>query len=488
MQQISLVRINFPAGIISPGFLLELMEIASAVRIAHVRFGSRQQLLMDVPRKHFDEFVALCSERRVRFFTKKDTGENIISSYVAAGIFISDSWLSEGVYKDIFDLFDYLPQLKVNINDNTQTFTPLFTGNINWIASPHIHFWYLYVRFPNSNAIFRWPELVYTNNICILSKQIERLILDEGIQDGHLLVSLLKSGLTYISKAIEKDLVLPRFHLPYYEGFNQCGTGYWLGIYRRDELFSVAFLKDLCTICLQTKISELYATTWKSIIIKGIEKGQRLHWDYVLGKYRINVRHAANELNWLVEDDCEDGLILKRHIIRYFDKEDVRTYGLCFSIKIKSRSGIFGSVIIRREEVKNPHRLKSLERFSILYTAGFNPNSDELVLFRDKVEKEFLGLYLVSLCKQFYETESTKNEWKPHAAGPLSSEGSREEKEVYCCPDCLTVYNEEVGDPDLLIPAGTSFSKLPKDYCCPLCETSKTDFAPVQKIMSPSGA
>ena len=65
---------------------------------------------------------------------------------------------------------------------------------------------------------------------------------------------------------------------------------------------------------------------------------------YVLGKYRINVRHAANELNWQVEDNCESGLQIKRQIIRYFDKEDVRTYGLSFAVKTRRFSSMFGSV------------------------------------------------------------------------------------------------------------------------------------------------
>lgn len=487
MQYTSLVRIHFPAGIISPGFLLNILEIAARVRVTHVRFGSRQQLLIDVPRRNFEEFTELCREKKITFFTKKDLSENIISSYAATGLYLSDSWLGEGVYKDVFDLFDYTPQLKVNISDSSQTFTPLFTGHINWIASSHIHFWFLYVRFPKTNVLFRWPELVYTNHISALSKQVE-LVVEEGARDGQQLVSRINEKISYISKPVEKDLELPRFHLPYYEGFNPYGSGYWLGIYRRDELFPVAFLKDLCTICLQTGISELYATTWKSIIIKGIAKSQRQPWDYVLGKYRINVRHAANELNWLVEDNCEDGLILKRHIVRYFDKEDVRTYGLCFAVKTKTRSGIFGSVIVRREEVKNPHRLKSLERFSILYTRGFNPNSSELILFREKVEKEFLGPYLVSLCKQFYEAESSKNDLKSYAAATVPAERSPAERDVYQCPHCLTIYDNTVGDPDNGIPAGTGFAGLPDNYCCPLCETGKSEFRHLKKEGAPSVA
>ncbi|TAG36411.1 MAG: hypothetical protein EAZ32_16955, partial [Cytophagia bacterium] len=40
-----------------------------------------------------------------------------------------------GLDKDIFDGFDYQPKLKVNISDFQQSFTPFFTGNLNFIAS-----------------------------------------------------------------------------------------------------------------------------------------------------------------------------------------------------------------------------------------------------------------------------------------------------------------------------------------------------------------
>ena len=477
MQQSELVKISFPAGIISPGYLLQILEVLSRVQVSEVRFGARQQLLIDVPKNNYAGFASLCAERQIKFSDRKDLRENLVSSYAAAGIFVNDSWLGESAYKEVFDLFDYSHRLKINVNDAGQTFVPLFTGHVNWVAAPETHFWYLYIRLPQTNTTFRWPGLIYTNNMGSISLLLEKLILDEKLTRQEELVERVKKELNYIHRPIEKDLELPRFHLPYYEGFNQHGAGSWLGIYRRNEFFSVAFLKDLCTICLQTRVSELYATSWKTIIIKGIEKKDRSLWDHVLGKHRINVRHAANELNWLIEDDCEDGLILKRHVIRYFDKEDVRTYGLCFSIKTKNRSGQFGSVVIRREEIKNPNRLKSMERFSILYTAGFNPNSGQLHLFRSQVEKDYLGPYLVALCKQFYEQENqVRIQPLPPERSKSADEGKHDvEHYVYQCRNCMSVYDEKTGEPET-IPAGTSFESLPVDYGCPVCGTPASGF------------
>lgn len=93
--------------------------------------------------------------------------------------------------------------------------------------------------------------------------------------------------------------------------------------------------------------------------------------------------------------------MIKRHVIRYFDKQDVRTYGLSFAVLTSATSTLFGSIVIRKQQLKMPNRLKSLDRFEILHTFDFNPNSSNLVLYKQDVEKEYLGPYLVSLCKLY---------------------------------------------------------------------------------------
>ncbi|UAY57416.1 rubredoxin [Arachidicoccus terrestris] len=223
----------------------------------------------------------------------------------------------------------------------------------------------------------------------------------------------------------------------------------------------------------------MYTTPWKSLIIKDIDPGSRPRWDRILGKYRVNVRHAANELNWQIEDQSEEGLSIKRAVIRHFDKEDVRTYGLCFGVQIKSHSTLFASVLIKKKVVRNPHRLKSLDRYDILHTADFNPNTQHWVLFREDVKKEFIGIYLVSLCKEFY---SRTGEDQPVQSGNNTSketEDVKAQKEVYQCNVCLSAYDPEQGDAAVGIPPGTDWEQLPSNYCCSVCGAEKPAFNPV---------
>lgn len=472
------VDINFKGGIISPGYLKEVLQLAADARVDTVHFGLRQQLVMEVPVNHFDAFDKACTERQIHHAIKKDALPNIVSSYSATSIFSGDTWLREGVFKDVFNLFDYAPHLKINICDSTQQLVPFFTGHINWISSSSPHFWYLYIRAPKTQTAFCWRELIYTNDIAAVSKQVERLMLADTSDETGLYLKV-KNAVSYTAKPVDKTLQLQTFSLPYYEGLNKENNTWWLGIYRREEAFTIAFLNDVCDLCLQTKIGELYTTPWKSLIIKSIEGNHRVLWNKVLGKHRINVRHAANELNWQVEDE---GLIIKRLIIRHFDKEDVRTQGLCFAVQTKPYSSLFGSVIIRKEQVKNPHRLRSLDRYSILYKEGFNPNAAPLILFRESVEKEYLGIYLVSLFKYYYEQENGTPDFIQQ---PVVSNSTTEEKPlvvVYQCRHCFTVYDEACGDEEQAVTAGTAFTALPIDYRCPTCEATKDDFTAVDRM------
>lgn len=490
MSQTQPIFINFKGGIVSPGYLKDILITAAAAQVSHASFGLRQQLIMDIPVHQFESFKKNCANKNISFHEGHNDSRNIVSSYGAVNIFSQESWLSEGVYKDVFDLFNHEPQLKINICDSKQNLTPFFTGHLNWLSSSQVHFWHLYIRLPESGTLFCWPELIYTNDIAKISSVITQLILERkehhnGYRqsDLHSLVPAVKQAISYISKPATNQLVIPTFHLPYYEGFNKDEDAYWLGIYRRDELFPIEFLKDICVICLQTKIGQFYSTPWKSIIIKGIQNENRNLWDHVLGKYRINVRHAANELNWQIEDRNEDGLIIKRHIIRHFDKEDVRTFGLSFAVKTKPSSNLFGSVIISKQQGKNSNRLKSMDRFDILYKKDFNPNSTDLVLHRKGVKKDQIGTYLVSLCKHFYEQGSDdlllSNDGTSLANHDLST--SIQSAIVYQCPHCLSVYDGQGVSAENDSTSPISFTELPDTYKCPLCEADKDEFIAIEE-------
>ena len=479
-RKFNTIKINKRGGVIPAGDLLNIVRIAREAGADALRFGTRQQIFFKVPVGKTEACCQQLQNHELFAEVNEETYPNIVSSFGAENVFHQSAWLREGDYRDIMDAFSFRPKLKVNLVDKDQCFVPFFTGHLNFITASLPNYWHLRVRFPKSNQLYQWPVLIYSYDIPALCAELEELIttkevasLEDAQQKGEMLGTLLSARKKFITQPTTEELQLPDFRLPYYEGFNMYGQQTWLGIYRRNETFPLGFLEDVAGLSAQCCI-----TPWKSLIIKNINPADRRRWDYVLGKHRINVRHASNELNWMVEDGSDEGLILKRMMVHHFDKEDLRTYGLCFAIKTKPKSGLTGSVVIRRQEVTGKAKTAS-DKFDILYTKDFNPNTRELVLFRSRVGKEEMGTYLSALCKYYYELqhgeeainhsvyrESTTNE---HVAEQPS-------KMVHQCLYCKTIYDPAYGDALQGIAPNTAFALLPENYCCPTCETAKTEF------------
>ncbi|MHA4807663.1 rubredoxin [Flavitalea flava] len=498
-----IVRINLPGGIVSAGDLYAITEAAEKAKVTQIQFGTRQQLFCKVADKFGAGLFRDLKEAGISYEVNEDKFPNIVSSYVCENVFEKSDWVSEGLYKDILDGFDFRPGLKVNLVESKQSFVPFFTGNINFISSDIGNYWFLYIRFPRTSLIYQWKDLIYFRDIPRISRVVEEIILhkkelfvDQPTINGDRLYTEVQERESFISQPVTEPLKLPAFNLPYYEGFNRYGNKLWLGIYRREELFPLSFLKDICILCLQTKVGQLYTTPWKSLIIKGIGQEDRSLWDFVLNKHRINVRHASNELNWQAEDLCEEGLRLKRWLVRLFDNDDLRTYGLCFAIKTRPKSGLSGSIIIRKQEGGTPSQRKLLDRYAILYTPDFNANSKEYILFRDGLEKENLYPYLASLCKYFYEQQMTQEripslfyrqgQGNPGGRGKRGKEDvpvTSEQPRVFQCRHCLTHYDERYGDPENGEPSGRPFEKTSSGYSCPVCGGGKEGFTAIEKSL-----
>lgn len=385
----------------------------------YVRFGLRQQLLVDLETYSIPVFTEELDKLQIAYEVDTSTAPNIISSFPAEDIFIRDTWLSEAVYKDIFDAIDYKPALKVNICESNQSFTPMLTGNINWVACPDAtHYWYLIIRFPKTNVIYEWEQLCQTRDIPAVTKAIESIItsnpgiyIDNEQADGQQLFAALPTA-NFNTRPAHKKVVLPQFNLPYYEGLNRYDDKYWLGIYRRDELFSIDFLKAICKLCMDTRQAQICCTAWKTIMIKGIEEHDKASWNLLLEKFQINMRHAANELNFQVEDNSEEALALKTYLVKYLSIDDTRTFGICIGIKTRKKSEIFSSILVRKRYLIDIAGIKLLKVYDILCAKDFNPNERTEEIFSSGNPKAVLAEQLRRSVLKFYRHRATviKNE------------------------------------------------------------------------------
>lgn len=472
MKKKQLIKINLPGGVASAGDFYEMLIIAQNAGAIQIRFGNRQQLYFEVDADQLEDLEFDMLGAGIDHEINGDQFPNITSSYIADGIFNHENWLKEGVYKDIFDLFDYQPELKINLVDSNQTFAPFFTGNFNFISSPVSNYWYLYIRFPKTNILYCWPVLVYSDDIPALCKAVQQVIFankplfyDQAEVNAGLLYELVATNNQFVIQQIDQPLNIPEFQLPYYEGFNKQGNKYWLGIYRRNELFDIGFLKDICNLCMQTRVGQLYISPWKSLLVKNIEAKHRPLWGNLLNKYRVNIRHASNELNWQVEDLCSQCLDLKQQLVREFEEADLRTYRLSFAIKRSPKSGIYGSVMIRERKP---------DEFEIVHTRDFNHNTREFVVYKQGVTKTDLGRHLIALCDLFYEQQSNIVQ-SATIAGREDMHKATHQKIVHQCKNCFTIYDEAYGDELNGLLPGIPFTGL-SSFECPTCGAGKEDY------------
>jgi len=380
MSNVSTIKVNFKGGIVPPHDLYNILVAATKSGLLYVRFGLRQQLLFDFATEKTKEITAELDSLGVSYDLSNEEYPNIVSSYPAEEVFINNTWLTENIYKEIFDSFSFKPRLKVNICDRDQSFTPMLTGNINWVASQsERNFWHLLIRFPKTNIIYEWKDVVHSHDLAAMSFRIEEIILQQREKfyendqaNGDDLYEKVNTQ-TFDAKPALTPCNLPQFNLPYYEGLNRYDDKYWLGIYQRDELFSISFLKELCLLCLNTG-AQLCSTPWKTIIIKDIEEFNRNDWNDLLDKYLINLRHAANELNFQVEDNSYKALQLKHHLVKYLNDDDTRTFGVCIGIKTRRKSEVFCSILVRRRPVLRIGKMELFHVYDILCAKDYNPN------------------------------------------------------------------------------------------------------------------
>ena len=467
-----LTRLIVKGGVISPGELRDIVNMGLEQGLKDFSFGSRQDIIFP---NGFTNLENAATTKHHVIFPDEKSGNNIVSSYVSTDIIRNTNWLTGNKFLYILEQFKEQPALKVNITDPKQQLVPLFTGHINFIASEHEDYWFLYIRLPNWERMEIYPVLIYSWDIAKIYYQIEKIVSEEsyGID---LIFSLVSEALDTNNRTIDKPLTIPFYPFPYYEGMNRLGIDqYWLGLYWRNNLYDLEFLKEMCDLCFDCKIGKICITPWKSFIVKGIPKDRKLDWEKFLGKKGINVRHSLLELNWHLPVAMEWALNLKTFLVRTLDQFDISTYGLTFGISEYNRDRhYFTSIVVEKNELpKDLASIKIRDTFNVLYAKNFDPNNRNYIVHAQDVDKLELPTILIELSKKYFD-ELGNSVIEIDATTAAKKE--KKELEVHQCQDCLTVYNAAYGDIEQGIEKGTLFQDLPVDYSCSLCEAPKANF------------
>lgn len=468
-----LQRILLKGGVTSPGELKDIITMLEGVGLKEIYFGSRQDLLFPLNKIKNSQQQIENSSAYNTIIVEERSHQNIVSSYVCADIFDMTFWLKGSTYLYILEGFEYLPKLKINITDPKQRLVPIFSGNLNFIASENEDYWYLNIKLPHWTSATFYPVLIYSWDIHIIAKAIEDIY--EDIHDVDELFFVLNKNLDTNNKSFEKALEVPYLTFPYYEGMNRMGLDqYWLGLYWRNNRYDLSFLKEFCGFCLDNGIGKICITPWKSFIVKGIKTQSRQDLERFLGQWGINIRHSQLEMNWHLPVDDLEALDLKKFLVLSFDQNDISTYGLTFGLSNDAgKRSHFSSVII--EKNTPPAIVKEFTirpTYNVLHFKNFDPNTQIYEAYAHDVDKIELPGLLMELSKKYFkqlgQIEPSNKE--------ITKASDHLVREVYQCNSCFTVYDEVYGDLKAAISVGTHFDEIPENYTCPVCDAPKLNF------------
>lgn len=472
-EKSSLVRAFVRGGFLSPQDLLKIMDLSRSFGNEYILFGSRQDIMFpsnNLPEDHLERvFRAINIDYELA--GDQSVYQNLVSSYVAVNVLETTAWVKEDTYNVVIDSFDYKPRLKINLVDPLQSLVPLFTGELNFIASREENYWYLYLRDPRKGNVAEcWPRLIASQDIARISREIEKRFLEfQPFTVEEMYLMFMNNFLRINYKPITEKLKLHNTAFPYYEGLNAMPNNqYWLGLYWRNNRYDIDFMSAACRLCQETNISKINIIPWKAFIIKGIKAGDRLRWQKLMGKFGINERHSSLELNWHLPVLDEEALALKKFIVRELDQQDISTHGLTFTIRTNRDMLYFTTVVIE----KNRDALAG-EQYDILYAKHFNPVNIVYHTYARSVRKEIIPALLIELSKRYFRQLNPEQEKTEESKA--SVEAPRDASR-YQCSNCLTIYDPRYGDPQAGIEPGIPFEKLPDDYRCHVCDSPKGDF------------
>lgn len=461
-------RLFANGGIISPEELRKITGIARKSGVNVIAAGFRQELYVQVEEQQFQITAEELASSGLSYAHLQKKQENIVTSFAALDILPTSNWLLGDIYLDILDQFNsHQPDLKINIVDPQQNLVPLFTGELNFIASAYPRYWYVYFNLEKLGKRQLWPLLIDGDDIGTFARLVEQIYLQEQPETLQALFARINQRFTGRSRQPEQELHFPVHTFPVLEGIHKSGSTYWLGIYRRNQAFSVELLEAIYNLCIQTKIGKICITPYKTLLIKDIRKEHLMQWEKLLGMYSINIQHSGLELNWQLPDLDQQAIGVKNTIVRDLEAKEACTSGLSIAVKTSAME-VASSVLIEKESGEE-------SVFAVYHTADFTNYPPHWQTFARSIPLPNLASTLIDLSKKYYATLGSGTMLMETEEIPVSVQTH----EVYQCPACLTVYDPVYGDALSDVKAGVSFHDLPDSYACNLCETPKSDFVKV---------
>ena len=477
MEQKKLVKFFIKGGILAPADLIKIVEVHDKLGGDYIQFGDRQEVIIRIKNNntHLISSIAPTLHYEIADDHASFTQNNIISSFLSKKIDQSTYWVKQSSYLDILDHLQTQYKLRVNITDLKQDFVYSFTGDVNFIASDEVNYWYLYLRDKVKGNQFLLPFLIYSEDLPVVIEFLENNFNLEEV-DFEKLSDQIKElvGFRGLEFSVEPRIKVSEF--ANFEGLHKYDEKYWLGIYTRDGRYNSYLLSSLAALCKAQMIGQVHITPWKTLIVKEIESSSVIDWKLFLSEHEINNGHSEAELNWQLKDLDEEALELKTFLRKEIAHNDININGAIFGVNMDIDYS-FAHIFIEKRPILKFMGRNEMSTYNILYRENFNPSKSKFTSFKTNVFRSNLAKAIQQLVKEYHDKAYRE------VANFIPSKRENieeikdvilEEKRHYRCKNCYTVYYPEHGDE--FVTPGTSFEDIPDTYCCSICDSPKSEF------------
>lgn len=458
-----------PGGRVPLTLLRRMAELGLVHGNGCLGFGSRQELILP----------GIASEDRNRVRQAISTllpehhprRPNIVTTRAATGRSHRTPWLSEGAYDHVLDTFTTPPSIPVNLVDPCQSSLPHFTGQLHFVATAQPDYWRIAINTGSPPRPTWFAAAVCGSDLAPLTRLIQQALLDpDGLDLPGLQASLEAAVGPRMLEVEAPPPAAPEDSRPLTDFVLDPESGdYTLGIPAQRVPLPCQFLVDLAVLSRRLAIGTAYVTPWKSLLLHGIRREQRMAFEKLLLRHRVSVYPGGWDTVCFNDFHSEPCRIAGNALLRTLNETAPHPGDLRLGL-VECEGIAPDTPIVVRAEVPTRRRwpFGHAPRYAVYLRDNFDRQHPTLTLFAGGIPARGLADAVLAAVRRYSAEESAPS--PPADPVPVSTIAT------YCCSECGAEYSPLYGDPRGGIEAGTRFEELPMTWRCPTCEAPQSAY------------
>lgn len=470
-NQASHMILHTAGGRVPFSVMRRVAELAMVYGNGNVRFGSRQELILcAIPGASRDRVRRDLGTLLVEHHPKRP---NIVTTRPVSGRADRTPWLGDGTYDAVLGSFLSPPAMPVSLSDPRQSYLPLYTGQINFLATNEPGFWQVAFHAKGQLRPIVLSQAVHSEGVPAATFVIQQALLRDNALDLPELQRNLEECLGSLLREVASNPSAIHEDIRPITGFelDEKSDCYTLGIPVLGQALPGQFLVDLGLLARQESIGTAGITPWQSLIVHGIPLHARPEFERLLLRHRISINTGGWDSvcfnDWRSPHVARAGQDLITALNKKYPHPGELRIGL-------TEVGVIvpdTSIVVRADLLPARWPARPRPQFTVYAREKFERFNPMLIPTASGIGLERLADAVLDLVERYGAGYLTS---APTPAAVLSPRGGG--LLVHQCMECQTEYSEQYGDPLGGIEAGTPFEELPSDWHCPTCGAAASNY------------